>query len=263
MIQLEHTAQVWCIYGNLGGGKTLTAVSMAYHAMQQGYFVVSNVSLDIVAIERYIPNARQLYQHIVVRDDKYDDAGNLISSVDFNPFSIPSGSPRGHGGGKRVLVILDECAEWFDQYVSGKSPVVQRVMSWLRHSSKRSQDVVFVVQRRDYLNKSFRILVSRWIYVDDLAVWRIPVFKLHLPFFSDFCVALTYDKADNRVQPAKLIRKSVFGRFYDTAECLATYYGASAQEYDYVRPVRSRLHILIILWVASYFYLCIWYVWAL
>ena len=43
MIPLEKTSQVWGICGNLGGGKTLTAVSMAVEAIRSGYFVVSNV----------------------------------------------------------------------------------------------------------------------------------------------------------------------------------------------------------------------------
>lgn len=177
MIPLEKTAQVWGVCGNLGGGKTLTAVSMAVDALYAGYYVVSNVSLNIGELVKVIPWADKLYQHIVVRNEVWDENGNLLKSDDFNPFTIPSGSPRGTSGGKRVLVILDECAEWFDQYSNLKSKSISRVMSWLRHSSKRSQDVVFIVQRREYLNKSFRILVSRWISVDDLAVWRVPFSK--------------------------------------------------------------------------------------
>ena len=110
MIPLEKTAQVWGICGNLGGGKTLTAVSMAVEAIRMGYYVVSNVTLNIPLLEKSIPWACNLYQHIVVRNEEYDEQGNLIKQDDFNPFTIPSGSPRGSDGGKRVLVILDECA---------------------------------------------------------------------------------------------------------------------------------------------------------
>lgn len=170
---------------------------------------------------------------------------------DFNPFTIPSGSPRGTNGGKRVLVILDECAEWFDQYSNLKSKSISRVMSWLRHSSKRSQDVIFIVQRREYLNKSFRILVSRWVSVEDLAVWRVPVLKIHLPFMSDFCMANVFDKALQRVRPTTLVRKSFYGRFYSTAECLSTFGGASA---EYEVPVRNIGFpwLYFVFWLASY-----------
>jgi len=235
MIPLEKTAQVWGICGNLGGGKTLTAVSMAVEAIVSGYYVVSNVTLNLEALERIVPWCRKLYQHIVVRDEQYDDDGNLVRCEDFNPFTIPSGSPRGTVNGKRVLVILDECAEWFDQYSNLKSPSIKRVMSWLRHTSKRSQDVVFIVQRREYLNKSFRILVSRWVTVDDLAVWRIPGIKLRVPFMSDFCMAVVFDKALQRISTPSLVRKSYFGRFYNTAECLSTFGGVSA---EYTVPER-------------------------
>lgn len=250
MIPLEKTAQVWGICGNLGGGKTLTAVSMAVEAIRSGYYVVSNVTLNIDELVKVIPWADKLYQHIVVRNEQYDEEGNLIKCEDFNPFTIPSGSPRGTSGGKRVLVILDECAEWFDQYSNLKSKSISRVMSWLRHSSKRSQDVIFIVQRREYLNKSFRILVSRWINVDDLAVWRIPVFKMRLPFMDGFCMANVFDKSLARVRPTVFVSKFRYGKYYQTSECLSTFGGASV-EYEVPKREFSFPLFYFLVWVAS------------
>lgn len=257
MVELEKTAQVWGICGNLGGGKTLTAVSMAVEAIRRGYFVVSNVTLNIVELEKSIPWAGRLYQHIIVRQEEWDEKGNLVKSDDFNPFTIPSGSPRGTVGGKRVLVILDECAEWFDQYSNLKSKAISRVMSWLRHSSKRSQDVVFIVQRREYLNKSFRILVSRWVSVDDMAVWRIPLFKIPIPFMGGFCMANVFDKVGTRVQPVRFIPKAVYGRYYSTAECLSTFGGKSV-EYEVPRREFGFPFWWFIFWLASCVYL-LWF----
>lgn len=251
MIPLEKTAQVWGICGNLGGGKTLTAVSMAYEAIRSGYFVVSNVTLNLDVLRSEIPWCDKLYHHIIVRNDEYDDQGNLVKSEDFNPFTIPSGSPRGTQGGKRVLVILDECAEWFDQYSSLKSKSISRVMSWLRHSSKRSQDVVFIVQRREYLNKSFRILVSRWVSVDDLAIWRIPYLKMKLPFMGGFCMANIFDKTLSRIRPTVFVSKSRFGRYYSTSECLSTFGGASV-EYEVPRRDFGFPFLYFFCWVASW-----------
>lgn len=252
MIPLEKTAQVWGICGNLGGGKTLTAVSMAVCAIRSGYFVVSNVTLNIPELVKEIPWADKLYQHIVVRSEQYDEQGNLIRCEDFNPFTIPSGSPRGTSGGKRVLVILDECAEWFDQYSNLKSKSLTRVMSWLRHSSKRSQDVVFIVQRREYLNKSFRILVSRWVCVDDLAVWRVPVLKFRIPFMSGFCMANVFDKTLSRIRPTVFVSKSLFGKFYSTSECLSTF-GGSSSEYEVPKREFSFPLLYFIFWLGSVF----------
>lgn len=251
MIPLEKTAQVWGICGNLGGGKTLTAVSMAVDAIRSGYYVVSNVTLNLGELSKEIPWCDKLYQHIVVRDEQYNENGDLIKCDDFNPFKIPSGSPRGTNGGKRVLVIIDECAEWFDQYSNLKSKSVSRVMSWLRHSSKRSQDVVFIVQRREYLNKSFRILVSRWISVDDLAVWRVPVLKMKIPFMDGFCMANVFDKTLSRIRPTVFVKKSYYGRFYSTSECLSTFGGVSA-EYQIPDRVYRFPWFYFLLWVASF-----------
>lgn len=258
MIPLEKTAQVWGICGNLGGGKTLTAVSMAVEAIRSGYYVVSNVTLHIDKLVKEIPWADKLYQHIVVRTEQYDDQGNLIKCEDFNPFTIPSGSPRGTVGGKRVLVILDECAEWFDQYSNLKSKSISRVMSWLRHSSKRSQDVIFIVQRREYLNKSFRILVSRWISVDDLAIWRIPFLKLRIPFMSGFCMANVFDKTLSRIRPTVLVSKSRYGQYYSTSECLSTF-GGSSVEYDVPTRVYTFPLAYFLFWLGSFIILIFLY----
>lgn len=236
MVEFEDTAQVWCICGNLGGGKTLTGVSMAVSAMLRGYYVVSNVTLNLDCLRVLIPQCDKLYQHITVRQEEYDEQGNLISAVDFNPFTIPSGSPRGTPHGKRVMVLLDECAEWFDQYSNARSLLMKRVRSWLRHTSKRSQDVVFIVQRREFLHKEFRSLVSRWVSVDDLNVWRMPIFHLKIPFCSSFCMANVFDKVGIRVQSVQLISKTRFGRYYDTAECLSNFGGVSD---EYVMPDMS------------------------
>ncbi len=225
MITLERTAQLWGITGNLGGGKTLSAVHFAVNAMRDGYFVVSNVTLNIQLLTRdYGPWIKSLYLHVSLDDPMFD------------PFQLPCGSPRGSGGKKRVLVVLDECAEWIDQYSSAKDPKIARLWSWLRHSSKRSQDVFIIVQRPDYLNKVVRILISRWIWVNDLAVWRLPVLKLRVPFCSGFVMRNIYDKLGNRIGPVSLISKSRWGRYYDTAECLNST-GAS-YNVEYAVPAR-------------------------
>ena len=251
MIELEKTAQVWCIYGNLGGGKTLTAVAMAVDALRQGYFVVSNVTLKLDELRREMPWVDDMYMRVTVREEVWNyETGDLISRKDLNPFTIPSGSPRGSGGKKRVLVILDECAEWFDQYSNMKDKGISRVMSWLRHSSKRSQDVIFIVQRREYLQKNFRILVSRWVCVDDLAVWRVPFLKMHLPFMGWACLARVFDKVGNRIQPLCLVKKSYYGKFYDTAENLSTF-GGESFEYHIPPKVSTFPALALFFWLAT------------
>lgn len=81
-VQLERTAQVWAITGNLGGGKTLTAVYLAVSSMAKGYYVVSNITLNVDLIERmYGKVVAGLYSHISLDDPNFD------------PFKLPVGSP--------------------------------------------------------------------------------------------------------------------------------------------------------------------------
>lgn len=205
-MQLERTAQIWGITGNLGGGKTLTAVEIAVRAIASGYYVCTNIDLkiDLIASERG-DWVRALYRRVdMSRDD---------------PMDWPSGDPRGSGGDRRVMVILDEVAEWFDQY-SSTSAEVRRFLSWLRHSSKRSQDVFLVVQRREYLAKSLRILVARWIWVEDLAVFRMPKLRIRVPFCSHLVARTFWDRVGNSIQPMEFARKSRWGRYYATAQLL-------------------------------------------
>lgn len=203
MIKLERNSLVWGIVGNLGGGKTMTAVKIAVDAIRQGYFVVSNVQIRVDLIGDF---ASKLYQYV-----DFENA---------DPFDFVAGDPRGSGGSRRVIVVLDEVAEFLDQFSATKAKT-QKFMSWLRHSSKRSQDVVLVVQRQEYLAKAVRILVSRWVWVDDLAVYRLPVLKIKVPFCSDVVMQNTFDRYGNRIAPVDFIKKSVCGRYYDTAQTIS------------------------------------------
>lgn len=210
-IRWERTSQVWGVCGNLGGGKTLTGVAMVVDALERGWYVVTNVHLryDLLS-QRLGYDARRMVREVDM--DGIDDD-------EHSPKHWPAGSPRGSGGKKRVVVLLDEVAEWFDQY-SGSSPQVRGFLSWLRHTSKRSQDVILIVQRREYLAKSLRILVARWIWVEDLAVWRVPVLKVRLPFCGGFCMRNVRDRVGNILQSLQLVRKAEYGQYYDTAQCL-------------------------------------------
>lgn len=223
MIRWESTSQVWGISGNLGGGKSLTAVSMIHDALARGWYIVTNMELNTALLSA----------------DLRFDVTRLIQRVDMDdsdPMSWPCGSPRGSGGNKRVVVVLDEVAEWFDQY-SGTSSQVRSFLSWLRHSSKRGQDVMLIVQRKEYLAKSLRILVARWIWCEDLAVWRVPILRFRIPFCRGLVMRSVTDRVGNVLQYLDVVSKSRFGRFYSTSQCLVSRAG-SAVEYESV--VRYR-----------------------
>lgn len=240
MLRLDPTPQIWGITGNLGGGKTLTAVCLAVNAIKRGYFVVSNVTLNMDAISRVHGEwTRNLYQHF------------SFDSDDFDPFKLPTGSPRGSNGGKRVLVILDECAEWVDQYSTAKDPRIARFWSWLRHSSKRSQDVILIVQRLEYLNKVLRLLVAKWVIVDDLKTWRMPLLKIRAPFMSGWCMQRVFDRNKRLVQGPCIVRKSEWGRYYNTAECLNSTGASLNYEYEIPKKRSSAFSFAIFVLLAS------------
>lgn len=210
MIKLERNALVWGVVGNLGGGKTLSAVELAVRCMLDGFAVVSNVTIDTVRISKEFnaPWVKNLFFKVSLDDP------------DVDPFKFPCGDPRGSGGERRVVVVLDEVAEWLDQYSNAKDPRIKRFWSWLRHSSKRSQDVVVICQRQEYINKVVRTLIARWIWVDDLAVYRIPKIKVKLPFMSGLVMQNVFDRQGQRIGSTSFIQKQKWGRFYNTAECL-------------------------------------------
>lgn len=240
-IQLERAPCVWGITGNLGGGKSLTAVNLAVNAIRQGYFVCSNITLNVDRIASdYGLNFVKLYQHISLDDP------------DFDPFKLPCGSPRGSGGNKRVLIILDECAEWVDQYSNAKDIRIKRLWSWLRHSSKRSQDVILIIQRLEYLNKVLRLLIAKWIIVDDLKVWRAPFIRMRLPFMSGFVMQRCFDRHGNLLQGPLFCSKTVWGKYYNTAECLNS--DGASYNFEYERP-QNRRPRLTTLWLISVFFL--------
>lgn len=246
MITLERNALVWGIVGNLGGGKSLSAVAVAINAIRSGYFVASNITLNLDPLVREQGEwVRGLYLHLNLDDP------------DFDPWAIPQGSPRGSGGRLRVLVILDEVAEWIDQYSSAKDPRIKRLWSWLRHSSKRSQDVFVICQRQEYINKVVRILIARWIWVDDLAVWRCPFLRFKIPFCGSLVMQNVFDRMGNRIGSTSFVHKGTWGRYYNTAECLNQEGAGLSDVYQSAPPVTHDYTFLYVLWIASVLWLVV------
>lgn len=244
MLKLDRQPQIWGITGNLGGGKSLSAVSIAVNSIASGYFVVSNITLKIDLLSSvYGQHVRQLYQHFSFDDPLFD------------PFKLPVGSPRGSNGNKRVVIIMDECAEWVDQYANARDPKIGRFWSWIRHSSKRSQDVILIIQRQEFLHKVLRSLVSRWVIVDDLASWRMPILRMRVPFASSFVMQHIYDRLGNEISSVQFLNKIDYGCYYDTSECLNSDGATYNLEYTVNNSVDNTPYLLIAFYFFTILYL--------
>lgn len=161
---IEKTACVYGIYGALGGGKTLTAVEIALWALRQKYDVISNIEIDTKSPQyRYIED---------------------VNTIDW--WKLPCGAPRGSDDPHRACIIIDECAEFFDQF-STTSSSLKNFLSWLRHSSKRGQMVFLIVQQPEFIAKSLRLIINRWIVCVDMDAFRLPVLRLKIPFAVAWC----------------------------------------------------------------------------
>lgn len=210
------TANVYGIYGHLGGGKTLTAVEIMLYMLKLGFSVTSNVRIF---------NYPNTGKYTFVED---------FRSVDF--WKLPCGAPRGTDDPFRSVIVIDECAEFFDQY-SSTSPQLKSFMSWLRHSSKRGQFVFAIVQKPEYIAKSLRLLINKWIMCDDMAQFRLPVIRMRIPGMGGFVRRLIYDRYGNVISRGmNLADKVQIGYYYDTAQSIAL----AGRESDYQSVKRPR-----------------------
>lgn len=195
----RRAANVYGIYGHLGGGKSLTAVELSLNFLRLGWSVTSNI---------LIRSKSPKYRFI----EDFQD-------VDF--WSLPCGAPRGSDDPYRSVIVVDECAEFFDQY-SSNSPYLKSFLSWLRHSSKRGQFVFLIVQKPEFISKSLRLLINKWIVCDDMEQFRLPYFKCRIPFTKGFVARRIFDRYGNLLSRGfNFASKSDIGRFYDTSQSIA------------------------------------------
>lgn len=195
----RRSANVYGIYGHLGGGKSLTAVELSLNFLRLGWSVTSNI---------LIRSKSPKYRFI----EDFQD-------VDF--WSLPCGAPRGSDDPYRSVIVVDECAEFFDQY-SSNSPYLKSFLSWLRHSSKRGQFVFLIVQKPEFISKSLRLLINKWIVCDDMEQFRLPYFKCRIPFTKGFVARRIFDRYGNLLSRGfNFASKSDIGRFYDTSQSIA------------------------------------------
>ena len=177
----------------------MTAVELSLNFLRLGWSVTSNI---------LIRSKSPKYRFI----EDFQD-------VDF--WSLPCGAPRGSDDPYRSVIVVDECAEFFDQY-SSNSPYLKSFLSWLRHSSKRGQFVFLIVQKPEFISKSLRLLINKWIVCDDMEQFRLPYFKCRIPFTKGYVARRIFDRYGNLLSRGfNFASKSDIGRFYDTSQSIA------------------------------------------
>ena len=213
-----RTASVYGIYGSLGGGKSLTAVDIMLDFMLRGHDVYSNIRLY------NLPPSYQSHFH-------YYDADGF----DFK--TLPYGSPRGTKGKRRVCIVIDEAAEYLDQF-SSTSMYTRNFCSWLRHTSKNGQFVFLIVQSPDFLVKSVRLIVANWICCVDLAQFVLPFIRLRVPFTKNLIWRRVFDRRFNLISRGfDTVNKKFFGQFYKTSALVAHSLNANDEDDDTPPPV--------------------------
>ena len=230
-----RTANVYGIYGHLGGGKTLTAVELMLFFLTKGFTVVSNVKL--LNLE---PKHKGKYQFI-------ED----FQGVDF--WQLPCGAPRGSDSDFKSVIVIDEVAEYFDQY-SSSSPVLKSFLSWLRHSSKRGQFVILIVQQREFVAKSLRLLVNKWICCDDLEQFRLPMIRMKIPFMSPYVRRIMFDKMGNLISRGmNIVDKREIGWYYNTAQSIAL----EGRSNDFTEHTEKVFIIPRVLWILAFLFVAL------
>lgn len=231
------TANVYGIYGHLGGGKSLTAVELSLFFLKKGFTVTSNIQLN------HIEGLKGRFQFI-------ED----FQGVDF--WQLPCGAPRGSSDPFRSVIVVDECAEFFDQY-SSSSPVLKSFLSWLRHSSKRGQFVILIVQQPEFIAKSLRLLINKWIVCVDMEQFRLPVLKVRIPFTRDFVWRRLFDRYGNLISRGfNFGDKKYIGFFYNTAQSIAL--AGRSSDYQEVSsiyfPYQPFLFVFFVYLISSFFW---------
>lgn len=198
-----RTASVYGIYGSLGGGKSLTAVDIMLDFLHRGFPVYSNIKLF------NLPKAKQKLFHY------YDPEQTNVTTLEY-------GAPRGSTSKKRVCIVLDECAEFLDQF-SSTSSFTKDFTSWLRHTSKNGQFVFLIVQQPEFLVKSVRLVVNKWICCTDLAQFVLPIARIHIPFMGGYVWRRVFDRHFNLISRGfDIASKTYVGQFYDTSQLIAS-----------------------------------------
>lgn len=219
---------IYVVSGKLGSGKSYDCVRLAKRHIEQGGVVVSNISLSIPQIARASGRRLNDWQYVRI-------------SADIDPTLIPRGDKRGRGP-RKVMVILDECLNWFESSLGAKDTRKAQWGEWLRQSDKLGQNVYFIAQNFDRAAKWIRELAKVHVSIIDLGDIRIfygiiPVGRI-IPGVSELYCRREWDvQSGTGLSISFHHRGPSVWNFYDTSETFGFQAAESAYKFDAPGPM--------------------------
>lgn len=198
------------VFGSLGCGKSLFCVYTMAYALKYNpkkSYITTNIKLNLVALSQWCGYDVTPYYNFVD-----------LATCDF---TFKEGTLRGRKGSVRSVIVFDEIAEFFNQW-SSSSPRVKSFLSWLRHSSKKGQEVFIITQEPSFVNKDIRLLCFQWVKCCGYRF--IPSPFCYLFWWLPYVYIRRFDNKGNPLlYSGRFVSWKLYGQFYDTAQTISAF----------------------------------------
>lgn len=171
----------WFVTGETGNGKTLFAVRMIQDYLEQGRRVATNLDIHV--------------EHMLHEDSKMTltrlpDKPNVQH---LNDMGIGYPMSEKYNEKKFGLLVLDECLTWLNSR-NWQDKERMQVLQWFLHSRKRRWDIVFILQKAEFVDPQVRDnLLSYHVKTFRLDRMKIPIIGKILPIKMPRCsLAVTF-----------------------------------------------------------------------
>lgn len=235
----------------MSGGKTYTAVTDMLFRLSGGHQVCTNIRLNCRSVTSFLGtsciNWKKNYFYLT--EDKEElKQFHALSLSDYKNY--PLGSPRGSLTYDRdmVYIYLDEVSSVFDSITHSSQSEIKEVATWARHTLKRGQMVILIMQFSSELHKRLRNHITEYWSCVNTSTLRVPVFNIRLPFFLRGYIVITKYLGDEetRVSASKWhpIDSRVF-TCYNTAQIvyggqIGTFYERGIIDTSFTKPKREK-----------------------
>jgi hypothetical protein len=190
-------ALVELVNGNKGSGKSYFGALRIYHALVQGRYVISNVSIEWDQLKKEAAD-----RHGVELEDDQFFRLDETNVKDWEKH-VKRGTRENH-----VLMVLDELHLFFKAHDWSKTRKThESTLDLLTQMRKLHCDLVILIQDMDTLDKNFRRMTDVFWFLRNMGKWKIPLgpIKLSYPFNHQLQVAKPMERGV--VQKTELVKK--------------------------------------------------------